>query len=324
MRLLNNRFVRIFLVVVLVLSFSLSFAFADVNSLYVPWSEPAVGDNQGWITVWCADNSYYTYYWSQTNYTNGYPCSVSLDITTNYINFTFASNGGFRYSMSYLSSAGNNSIYWSGVVTSADGAIVKSIDFSGKTIFAVSYSGNIGTVSSTVRTGANVNFGTGYLFNQFTGILNSTMLDILAELQGQGLSIDSINSYARTISSNLSKAYTELLDIGKSLDRIDVDATTIINILREWAATTLDESTNPLPNQGLNDFESSQGSLRNDSDVSSSLDTVFNDVDFGSFNNGFSAVWSLVDGVLGSHPIFFTLVILVLSLGLLNLIFNRR
>lgn len=323
MRVLKSKFVRVFLFVVLVLSFSFTSVFA-ASSFVI--AEPAASPTQGYCVIETSNGSQYCYFWNTSLYgassgdnDNNDCVVVDIRTTANTVTFTFRPMGSYLYydyNLSYVYGDGSALVVLSS--SQSAGSYSVSDSFSSGTIEKIYFTGNVGSVSThkTLKA-ASCNFGDNFEYY-------SQLQAILAELDSNtyyvNLAVNELDAIYRLLNT-FPEQFSDIIDL---LTSVDTDTSTIISILNQWANTSLDESTSPLPNQGLNDFESSQGSLRNDSDVSSSLDNVFNDVDFGGFSNGFTAVWGLVDGVLNSHPIFFTLVILVLSLGLLNLIFNRR
>lgn len=291
MRVLKSKYLRVFFILLFVLSFSISSAFGATMTYTLPYAEPPTSDNQGYISVYVENYGVYTYYWSVKPYVNDNNSgsgTVALNISqSGSIAFTFTALGSSSVYYTLTELGANDITLLTSSATSSNSTYTKN--FSGRIMYVI-YNGNISNVRMTDTIG-RLDISWGY-YSGFYNKLNS-IFDLLGDING-----------------NIVLTYDLVNDI--------------YDFFKQWNDATLDESTDPLPNQGLNNFESSQGSLRNDSDVSSSLDNVFTSVDFGSFSNGFSAIWDLVDGVLYSHPIFFTLVILVLSLGLLNLIFNRR
>lgn len=139
-----------------------------------------------------------------------------------------------------------------------------------------------------------------------------------------------------TINTNLSRILAYLVDsksgygyptlMYERLGYINQNLNDIEAILEDFAATELDESTDPLPNESLNDYESDNSALRDDADVSSELDSLIGNG--GSFlkpfSGTFTVIWQLVDRILSTHSIFMSLATMVLTIGVVNLILNRR
>lgn len=325
MRVLKSKFVRVFLSVVLILSFCFSSAFGASVDYTFAFPEPPSSETQGYLVLETT-NGAFCYWWNTNLYglasgdnDNNDAVVMDINISRNSVSFTMTPLGSYAYygfNISYAYEKKGNAVT---ILRQGDSAGTYTVtdSFSSEIIGATWY-GNVRNVSRyTSLEPAYVTFGG-------DGSIIAGLNSLLGSLGNIDSRLSLTNSWLGSIYTLFKTYPDDINSIISTLRNIDTDTSTIISILNQWASTSLDESTSPLPNQGLTDFESSQGSLRNDSDVSSSLDNVFNDVDFGGFSNGFTAVWGLVDGVLNSHPIFFTLVILVLSLGLLNLIFNRR
>ena len=363
MRVLNNKFVRVSLIVCLILSMTLTSAFAASYS--VPYAEPPTTDNAGYVSLAFSSGNVITYWWNcQAGTTDTKQVSpvVNVNLTDTTINFTFTCVPNTAdYVYNYNLSRRTGTLVWLMSSGASNLSNTTYHDFSSLgTVSAITYGGNIGSLSGFSSLGsASIQFETSSISGDFyskidaiyTLLLNfnnnnyDNLQDIIAAL-GKLDKLDHISNQLVNFNNNNYDNLRDIVDavndlnanvteltinnqkwLGYIFDRLEltnVRLTSILAILNEFKATTLEESTAPLPSQGLVDFESSQGSLRNDSDVSNNLDSVFNDVDFGSFSNGFNVIWSLVDSVLNTHPIFFSLVILVLTLGLLNLIFNRR
>lgn len=334
---MNKSIIRILLCLVLLLSLSLTSVFAA--SVNVPYAEPPAGPTDGYIAIEFSGGTTVTTWWhaqaSISASTNVVPIvtvtdtgsKIQIDINGNPISAAY----NIDYSVSrrtqsyvWLMGSGMTSTTASHSYSYASLGTVKNITYGGLISNLVGFDSRVGSLNLLFDSTQNIYNDVDDIYNTLTalkGIVSefqddtrSQLEDALAELGNIKLEIEKLNS--------TNKQWLEY--IFNRLELTNVRLTNIRDILLEFQQTTLDESTEPLPNQGFVDFESSQGSLRDESNVSNNLDTVFNDADFGSFSNGFNVIWSLVDSVLNTNPIFFSLVILVLTLGLLNLIFNRR
>lgn len=355
MRVLNNKYMRVFLVVVLMLSFSISSVFA-ATTVSVPYAEPSTGTTQGYVSTY-RDNGYTdTFYWSVTPISGSGTTSSTVSVTVDSGALTFVMGGtsGVTYRATLVQLNTNTAVrvIYTGSFTSTE---VVSHTYSGSTIKSFCARGNIGNLINNIGTGAtlNISFGSDSTLVTLANELNSiaetlelissrvyNIQDIMISQEGYSylylidLELDRVTNRLENIYSGVDNVESYLSQLKSSLDTIKDymvdDQTTVVysrlilDILRDFNSTELDESTEPLPDDNIIDFDSSSSDLRNESDVSSSLDDVFNDADIGSFSNGFSVVWSLVERIFNTNPVLFLVVTLVLSLGLIQLIFNRR
>lgn len=334
---MNKSILRISFCLVLLLSLSLTSVFAA--SVNVPYAEPPAGPTDGYIAIEFSGGTTVTTWWhaqasisASTNVVpivtvtdtgsaikftiDGYPTSSAYIVDYNISRRTQSyvwlmgsgqTSGPISYSYSYSSLGSPVNITYGGLVTNL-----------------VGFDSRVGSLNLLFDSTQNIYNDVDNIYNTLTalkGIVSEFQDDTYTQLKNALTELGNIKLEVEKLNST-NKQWLEY--IFNRLELTNVRLTNIRDILLEFQQTTLDESTEPLPNQGLVDFESSQGSLRDDSNVSADLDDVFNDADFGSFSNGFNVIWSLVDSILNTHPIFFSLVILVLTLGLLNLVFNRR
>lgn len=355
MRVLKSRFMRVFLIVVLMLSFSVITTFA-ATTVSVPYAEPSTGTTQGYI-VTKRNNGYIdTFYWSVTPISGSSNASSTVSVTIDSSALTFVIGGTsgvtYRASIVQLNTSTAVRVIYTG---SFDSTEVISHTYSNSIITEFSARGNIGNLINNIGVSStlNVTFGTDSSLVTIAEQLNSinatlelinsriyNINDIMTSPDGYSylylidLELDRVTNRLETIYSGIDNVESYLNNLNNTLNTIKgylvddetntVYAKLILDILRDFRDTTLDESTDPLPDSSIKDYESDSSDLKNNTDVSTSLDDVFNDTDIGPFSNGFSVVWNLVERIYNTNPIFFTILTLVLSLGLIQLILNRR
>lgn len=327
-----TRILRVFLLS-LVLCFTVSsfvFAASSSVSVVVPYCEPSTGTTTGYLTVYTDEGRTYTYTWSF------YGATDSIAFTQGGLTLGVV-DGGDKLLIRLVEMDATNTVYGTLVCYGGGGVdIIKSGLVSVAEGYTVNPTGNITHY-----------YLSGYVGSVSTDFDNFGRLDITwgndSELYSK---VDTIVSRLGTISSRISLTNDKLdllytlasnnyedfksifesymfqltKDSGDTVNRLS----SIVKLLEEWADSQLNESTNSLPSDDISNLENSQGSIRDESNVSDDIGTITNSFDFSDYGQAFDVVWTLCVSILLTNTTLYSLLFLVLSLGVVNLILSRR
>lgn len=333
-------FVAALLIVFNFCSFSITSFAADAGTFYLSYNEPDTGESSGYISLLIKNDygGYFvnTYFWDMTSTVSGYESKVFAYINLSAHEFNFTVGGAQSSNVTgyyHLGCFGVDGRINESKYSSSESFTESFPDF--LEIVGYVYKGNVGYLDyaqSNRDDTFEVVFLGGVDGLTIQGLLQETVSNLQGMYGGLGVWIPGIQLSLDRIENHVWNLYKQVPDILNTIDaqiyqlrlfmtnmetNLVSKFDTVIEKLDNFLNLEGQESTEPLPDEEVNDVIESEGEL-----VQDTTDAE-NNLSFSVDSNSNSVVWNIMERILNANEKVFGAFIGIMTLGVVTLLLNR-